>query len=59
MLTTAYAETYRKRAIVCERRAKGSSDPGVKREWNELAEEWHTMATVVALIIEAMPQKEE
>lgn len=34
----------RLRAIACEQRAIKCADPDARREWNELAIEWHTLA---------------
>jgi hypothetical protein len=36
---------YRLKAQVCEQRAIEASDPTSKRDWEELAIEWHTMAS--------------
>jgi len=33
---------------MCERRAKETPDAAAKREWQELAIEWHAMASVSA-----------
>jgi len=39
---------YRLKAQVCEQRAIEASDPTSKRDWEELAIEWHTMASFAA-----------
>jgi hypothetical protein len=39
---------YRMKALTCEHRAKATSDPTSKRDWEELAIEWHTMANFAA-----------
>jgi hypothetical protein len=39
---------YRTRALVCEQRAKATSDPTAKADWEELAIEWHLMANIAA-----------
>ena len=36
--------TYRLRAIACEQRAVKCADPESRREWSDLAVEWHTLA---------------
>ena len=36
------------KALACEQRAKDASDPTAKRDWEELAIEWHTMANFAA-----------
>ena len=41
-------DTYRMKALACEQRAKDASDPTAKRDWEELAIEWHTMANFAA-----------
>ena len=41
-------DTYRMKALACEQRAKDASDPTARREWEELAIEWHTMANFAA-----------
>ena len=40
--------TFRLRAIACEQRAAHSEDMDSKREWSELAIEWHTLANIAA-----------
>jgi uncharacterized protein YlaI len=35
---------FRTKALVCEQRARESTDPASKQDWEELAIEWHTMA---------------
>jgi hypothetical protein len=41
-------EMYRMKALACEHRAREASDPTSKRDWEELAIEWHTMANFAA-----------
>ncbi len=36
------------RALASEQRARDSSDPTVKKEWEALAIEWHQLATAIA-----------
>jgi hypothetical protein len=39
---------YRMKALACEQQARDTSDPTSKRDWEELAIEWHTMANFAA-----------
>jgi hypothetical protein len=41
-------DKYRAKALVCEQRAIETSEPTSKRDWEELAIEWHTMANFAA-----------
>jgi hypothetical protein len=41
-------DNYRIKALMCEQRATEVSDPASKRDWQELAIEWHTMANFAA-----------
>jgi hypothetical protein len=41
-------DKYRAKALVCEQRAIEVSDSASKRDWHELAIEWHTMANFAA-----------
>jgi hypothetical protein len=47
-MTTNRTDMYRLKAQVCEQRAIEASDPTSKRDWEELAIEWHTMASFAA-----------
>jgi hypothetical protein len=38
------------RALICEQRARESTGPASKQDWEELAIEWHTMANLPASI---------
>jgi hypothetical protein len=40
--------TFWLRAMFCEQRAHDSSDQLVKRDWAELANEWHALAKAIA-----------
>ncbi len=40
--------TYRLRALVSEQRAREVSDPEIKREWEDLAIQWHLIAHIAA-----------
>jgi hypothetical protein len=42
------SDMYRAKALACEERARHASDPTSKRDWEELAIEWHTMANFAA-----------
>jgi hypothetical protein len=42
------SDKYRAKALACEHRAKEASDPASKRDWEELAIEWHAMANYAA-----------
>ena len=48
MVVRSQSDTFRKRALICERRAKETIDPAFKREWQELAMEWHAIASISA-----------
>ncbi len=39
---------FRSKAIICEQRARDATDPISKREWEEMAIEWHSMANLAA-----------
>ena len=39
------AKLHRMRAIMCNQRASQATDPQVKRDWEELAIEWHHLAS--------------
>jgi hypothetical protein len=40
------SNNYRMKAIACEQQAGDASDPTSKQGWEELAIEWHTMASL-------------
>jgi hypothetical protein len=42
---SAEEKFYRDKALVAERRALEVSDPRVKQQWEEIAIEWHTLAS--------------
>jgi hypothetical protein len=48
MPTKNRADMYRAKALVAEQRAKETSDPTAKQDWEELAIEWHMMASIAA-----------
>jgi hypothetical protein len=39
------SEILRTRAILCEDRSRAAKEADVRREWQELAIEWHLMST--------------
>ena len=39
------AKTHRMRAVMCNQRASQATDPQVKKDWKELAIEWHHLAS--------------
>jgi hypothetical protein len=47
--------SYRLRAITSEQRARGASDSTIKREWEELAAQWHSIANVTAQLADKTP----
>jgi hypothetical protein len=49
---------YRGRALKSEHRARVARDPEIKREWEELAIEWHLMANSAAQSVGENPQIE-
>jgi hypothetical protein len=42
------AEEFRTRAIDCEMRSRKATDPSMKRQFEELAVQWHYMANQAA-----------
>jgi hypothetical protein len=42
------SDLHRSRALLSEDRARSTNDQLVKREWEELAIEWHLLATTTA-----------
>ena len=40
--------TYRLRALASEQRAREASDPAIKKEWEDLAIQWHLIAHIAA-----------
>jgi hypothetical protein len=42
------ADMYRAKALIAEQRAKETSDPTAKQDWEELAIEWHMVASIAA-----------
>jgi hypothetical protein len=50
------SNVYRLRAVACEQRSKQTADPTVKKEWDELAIEWHLLANIVAQATNKIPK---
>ena len=42
------SSTYRLRALASEQRAREASDPEIKKEWEDLAIQWHLIAHIAA-----------
>ncbi|UTD28523.1 hypothetical protein [Bradyrhizobium sp. WD16] len=40
----------RARALACEQNARSAMDPALRKEWEELAIQWHLMANVAARV---------
>jgi hypothetical protein len=55
------SDLYRAKALACEHCARETSDPTSKRDWEELAIDWHTMANFAARAEEdaALKRREE
>jgi hypothetical protein len=51
------APTYRLRALASEHRAIVTSDSNVKKEWEELAMQWHFMSNAAAVDADRRPLK--
>ena len=53
------SDRYRAQAVLCEQRAKETTDRGVRQQWEELAIQWHSMANqAVRLEDDAAPEDE-
>jgi hypothetical protein len=44
----AKSEEYRARALECEQCAKQATDKAIRRQWEDLAIQWHAMANQAA-----------
>ena len=42
------SSTYRLRALASEQHAREASDPAIKKEWEDLAIQWHLIAHIAA-----------
>ena len=50
------SSTYRLRALASERHAREASDLAVKKEWEDLAMQWHLIAHIAAELRGHIPQ---
>ena len=50
------SSTYRLRALASEQRASEASDPAIKREWEDLAIQWHLIAHIAAELRGHLPR---
>jgi len=50
------SSTYRLRALASEQRAREASDPAFKREWEDLAIQWHLIAHIAAELRGHLPR---
>jgi hypothetical protein len=55
-MTQTKSDEYRARAVNCEERAKMATDPVVRSQWQELADQWHYMANQAARLRLAPPE---
>jgi hypothetical protein len=50
------SSTYRLRALASEQHARNASDPAIKKEWEDLAIQWHLIAHIAAELRGGVPQ---
>jgi hypothetical protein len=50
------SSTYRLRALASEQRAREASDPAIKKEWEDLAIQWHLIAHIAAKLRGHIPR---
>jgi hypothetical protein len=43
------SETYRSKALICEKLARDAANFDIKSAWSDIAIEWHTLASRTAL----------
>ena len=48
--------TYRLRALASEQHAREASDPAIKKEWEDLAIQWHLIAHIAAELRGHLPR---
>ena len=48
--------TYRLRALASEQRAREATDPAIKKEWEDLAIQWHLIAHMAAELRGTLPR---
>ena len=51
----AKLDEYRAKALACEKNAKEATDRAIKRQWEELAVEWHYIANQAAEVLDLGP----
>jgi len=55
-LMTSRSKIFRLKAFACEQRAREATDPASKESWQELAIEWHMIASATATADDEAPQ---
>jgi hypothetical protein len=55
---SAKADEYRLKAALCERNAREATDRNIKRQWDELAIQWHYMANQAARLSSGMVDRD-
>jgi hypothetical protein len=50
------SSTYRLRALASEQHAREASDPAIKKEWENLAIQWHLIAHIAAELRGILPR---
>jgi hypothetical protein len=55
----ATSTTYRLRALASEQRARNAPDRAIKREWEDLAMQWHLVAHAAATLRGEIPDIDE
>jgi hypothetical protein len=50
------SSTYRLRALASEQRAREVLDPAIKKEWEDLAIQWHLIAHIAAELLGHVPK---
>jgi hypothetical protein len=50
------SSTYRLRALASEQHAREASDPAIKKEWEDLAIQWHLIAHIAAELRGILPR---
>lgn len=52
------SSTYRLRALASEQHAREASDPAIKKEWEDLAIQWHLIAHIAAELRGRLPRND-
>jgi hypothetical protein len=47
-------DEYRANALACEKKAQEATDQVIKRQWEELAIQWHYIANQVARLLDIL-----